>query len=66
MVTLVAEALLRITGRERLGEPGMPDHERRARARRPKRPPVELVRWTPPNQIISIRVIPVDQKMLSA
>jgi hypothetical protein len=64
MVTPVAEALMRITGRERLGESGIPDHERRARRRR-RRP--DLVRWTPPSgQIMSIRVIPADQKMLSA
>jgi hypothetical protein len=63
MVTPVADALVRITGRERLGEPGVPDHERRARRRRR---PVELARWTPTHQIISVQVIPMDQKMLSA
>jgi hypothetical protein len=64
MIPVVADALVRITGRERLGEPGVPDHERRARRRRRR---LELVRWTPPSgQIMSVRVIPTDQKMLRA
>ena len=64
MVTPVADAMLRITGRERLGESGVPDHERRARRRR--RRPVELVRLVHEPEFLSIRVIPADQKMLSA
>ena len=60
----MSEALLRITGRERLGEPGVPDHERRARRRRRR---IELARLAPePVRILVIRVIPVDQKMLNA
>ena len=62
---MVIDALRQITGRGRLAEAREPDHERRAR-RRPKSRALarRLEPLSPP--IISIRVIPVDQKMLVA
>ena len=67
VVTAVADAMLRITGRDRLTEPGVPDHERRARRRRRSRSNALARRLEPlPPPIFSVRVIPRDQNMLSA
>jgi hypothetical protein len=62
---VVADALRRITGRDQVATMAadwIPDHERRAR-RRPRRP--ALVR-VPPDlpRLLSIRVLPVEPKML--
>jgi hypothetical protein len=63
----VAETLQSITGRDRVAMEGadwIPDHERRARRRR-QRP--ALVRVAPePPRLLSIRVLPVDPKRLTA
>ena len=61
---MVIDVLRQITGRQRLTEAREPDHERRAR-RRPKSKALARRLQPLPPPILNIRVIPVDQKMLT-
>jgi hypothetical protein len=70
MTPAISEALMRITGRRSDGvrvEAGwVPQSERRARRRRPKSKAVARRLEPLPPPVISIRVIPPDQKRLKA
>jgi hypothetical protein len=63
----VVDAVERITGRDgiaRAGPDWIPDHERRARRRRPH---LAVMQITPePPWLLSIRVLPVAPKRLTA